>query len=129
MAKATITVASRVYAAGTRSVELPNLTSDDRGVDLSLTREAWQDTGSPVLTIQFEASDNGDVSRYALAGTAFVGGTMLNRQGGTQLTCGLRVYWPERNIDGVMVPQRPAQVFATLTNTVSLRTAITLTGA
>lgn len=127
MAKATITVSSRVYAAGTRSVELPNLTSDDNGINISLTREAWTDTGGIVLTIQVEGSDNG-VDRYDMAATSFVGGVMLNRQGQPQLTCGISVYWPEKNIGGVFVPQRPANVYATLTNAVSLRTAVTLTG-
>lgn len=129
MAKATITVPSRVYAAGTREVELPNLTTDDGGIKCEFTRESWP-VGSPVMTGLVEGSDDNDVTRYSLAPFAFDGGDAINAKTGQPvLTSWFIVTWPERNDgNGNFIPQRPGRVFATITNSVSLRTAITLSG-
>lgn len=125
MAKATITIASQVYPAATRSVELPNLSSDDNGIKIDLTREAWPDTGSDVVIGSWEQSEDG--TTWASMGTfSYVGGVMTNpRTGLTVTSCGPTRYWDELN----GIPHRPAHVRLTITNTVSLRTAITLTGA
>jgi hypothetical protein len=125
MAKATISIASALYPAGTRSVELPNLSSDDLGIKITLTRESWPDTGSDVVSGIFEQSEDGNT--WASMGTfGYVGGTMTNPRTGQVVTsCGPTRYWDEFN----GVPHRPAHVRLTITNTVSLQTAITLTGA
>lgn len=134
MAKATITVPSRVYQAGAHPpVILPNLTSDDNGVRISFTRETWPDPGglgAEILSGKIEGSDDGGNTWYGLCVFGYAGGDMTNPK--TQLpvtVCGPTVFWPERNDgSGNMVPQRPGQVRATVTNTVALRTAITLDG-
>lgn len=124
MAKATITVPSRVYAAGSRQVELPNLTTDDNGIKCEFTRESWP-IGSDVLSGLIEGSNDNDQTRFTLAPFSFDGGDAINAKTGQPvLTSWFIVTWPER--DGV--PQRPGRVFATITNTVSLRTAVTLSG-
>jgi hypothetical protein len=125
MAKATITVPSRVYAADTRDVELPNLTSDDAGVKIQLTRENWADTGSPVVFGIIQGSNDNGATRFELCSFAYVGGVMVNKFGQTVTVCGPTCYWTEHS----GVPQRPGRVWLNITNTVSLRTAITLTGA
>lgn len=124
MAKATITVPSRVYAAGTREVELPNLTTDDGGIKCNFTRESWA-VGSNVLSGLIEGSNDNGVTRFSLAPFSFDGGDVINAKTGQPVTDSwFVVTWPERND----VPQRPGRVFATITNSVSLRTAITLSG-
>lgn len=130
MAKATITVSSRVYQPGSRSVVLPNLTTDDNGIKISLTRESWPDqAGAEILSGLIEGSDDGGATYYGLCVFGYAGGNMTNPKTGQPVTvCGPTVYWPERNINGVMTPQRPSQVRATLSNTVALQTAVTLDG-
>ena len=125
MAKATIIVPSRSYTPGVRTVTLPNLSSDDHGVNVSLTRESWPDTGSDVLSFTIEGSDDG-VVWSGLAVYSIAGGDMVNsRTGLPTLTCGLTVVWPDVTGQG---PQRPAQVRAVITNVVTLTTAVTLSG-
>ena len=130
MAKATISVPSTVYAPGTRTVVLPNLTTDDNGINIALTREAWTDTGEDVISGTIDGSNDGGATWFNLTTFNYVGGTMINpRTSQVVATCGLRAYWPERyDANGVASPQRPGQVRAVITNTVSLRTAVTLTG-
>ena len=129
MAKAIITVNSKVYQPGTRTVTLPDLTSDDNGVKIILTRESWTDTGSDVLSGVMEGSDDGIAWREMMR-FAYPGGDIINpRTGQLVTTCGPTRYWDERDVNGVMTPQRPAQVRVTVTNTVALRTGITLQGA
>lgn len=129
MAKASFSVPQQLYSAGTREIELPNLTSDDLGVKISLTRVAWQDTGSPVIIGSIDASNDNGATRFNLTEFNYNGGAMTDRLGNPVNACGPTVYWPEKAVNGVLVPQRPGRVWATLTNTVPLTTAITLTGA
>lgn len=129
MAKATITVSSRVYTPATRTVILPNLTADDAGVKIILTREAWLDTGSEIVTGSIEGTNDAWATSFNLTVFGYVGGVMLNpRTGLPVLTVEPTAYWPETTIDGVAVPQRPQEVRLVITNTVTLTTAITLTG-
>jgi hypothetical protein len=129
MAKATITVTSRVYAIGTREVELPNLTTDDNGIRIDFTRESWP-VGADVITGVVEGSNDNDATRFPLAPFRFDGGDQVNpRTGLPVLSCGQLWTWPESyDSQGNAIPHRPGRVFVTVTNSVSLRTAITLTG-
>lgn len=128
MAKSNITVPSRVYAPGSRQVAIPNLTTDDNGISVTLTRESWP-AGSDIVSGVIEASDDGATWRE-LTRFSWDGGDQVNPRTGLPVTAQtLRVYWPERNDgSGSLVPQRPAQVRASITNTVSVQTAITLQG-
>lgn len=132
MAKSIVTVSSRIYAPGSRTVNIPNLTTDDNGIKISLTREAWVDgppAGAEIITGLIETSNDGNTWQPLLV-FGYAGGDMTNPKTGLPVTaCGPTVFWPERNDgNGNMIPQRPAQVRASITNTVSLRTAITLEG-
>lgn len=131
MAKSIVTVASRVYAPGTRSILLPNLTADDNGVKISLTREGWPDTGADVVAAIILGSDDGGATWYELMRFSYVGGVMTNpRTGQVVSVCGPTVFWPQRNDgSGNFILQRPGQARADVTNFASLRTAITLEGA
>lgn len=128
-AKSQITVPSRLYQPGTRTVDLPNLTTDDNGIQIQLTRESWPDTGSDVLTGTIEGSNDG-LEFFELTRFNYAGGVQINPRTGLEFTtCGPSVYWPETyDANGVATPHRPGQVRATITNSVALRTAITLTG-
>lgn len=124
MAKASISVPSRTYQPGTRTVVLPDLTSDDNGAQITMTRESWQDTGGDIISGLVEGSNDG-ATWFALMSFAYPGGDEINpRTGQPVLFVQPTVTWPESN----GVPQRPAQVRATITNTVALTTAITLAG-
>src|SRR4051812_36061612 len=116
MAKSSITVPSRVYAAGTRTVNLPNLTTDDNGVQIIFTRESWAlaspDPEVEVITGLVEGTDNG-TDWYTLGGPfGYAGGVMTNHRTGLEvLTCGPTISWPERyDGQGNAIPQRPAEV-------------------
>lgn len=129
-AKSQVTVPSRLYQPGTRQVNVPNITTDDNGMNISLTRESWPDTGSDVISGMIEGSNDG-TDFFELTRFNYVGGTLINSKTGQVITtCGPSVYWPERYDPGTdtFIPQRPAQVRATITNTVALQTAITLSG-
>jgi hypothetical protein len=128
MAKSSITVPSQAYTPGTRTVNLPNLTTDDNGIRINMTRESWPDTGSNIITGTIEASDDG-VTWRNMTVFGYPGGNQINpRTGQPVLVSSVAVYWPERTVGGVAVPQRPAQVRATVTNTVTLTTALSLIG-
>lgn len=129
MAKSSITVPSRVYAAGTRTVNLPNLTTDDNGVRVDFTREAWP-IGTDILTGVIEGSNDGGATWFNLTTFNYDGGVMTNpRTGQPVLSCGPAVTWPEGyDANGSPVPRRPTDVRSTLTNTVSLRTQVSLIG-
>lgn len=127
MAKASISVASRQYQPGTRTVVLPDLTADDSGIKVTLTREGWP-AGDDIILGVIESSNGGAVW-LEMARVIYAGGVQLDpRTGQVVDTCGPSIYWPERKIDGFLIPQRPAQVRITVTNTVRLTTAISLTG-
>lgn len=129
MAKASVTVPSRSYQPGTRTVVLPDLTADDNGVQITLTRESWPATGGDILSGTVEGSDDAGATWYELTRFSYPGGDQINpRTGQPVLTCGPTAYWPERTINGVAVPQRPGQVRAVVSNTVTLTTGITLSG-
>jgi hypothetical protein len=130
MAKATITVPSTSYAPGSRTVNLPNLTTDDNGILVSLTREAWPDTGSDVISGVIEGSNDAGATWFELTRFSYAGGVMVNpRSSQVVATCGPKVYWPETyDANGVATPKRPGQVRARIINTVTLTTAVTLTG-
>ena len=124
MAKATISIPSQSYTPNTRTVTLPNLTTDDNGISATLTRESWPDTGGDILTIQFQGSDDG-TNFYDLARFTYAGGDQINSHTGQPVTfIKPTVEWPARN----GVPQRPSKARAIITNTVTITTAITLTG-
>lgn len=129
MAKSSIVVPSRIYAAGTRTVNLPNLTSDDNGVRVDFTREAWP-AGTDILTGVIEGSNDGGATWFNLTTFNYDGGVMTNpRTGQTVLSCGPTAYWPESyDSNGIATPHRPTDVRATLTNTVSLRAQVSLLG-
>ena len=129
MAKASISIPSRSYAPGTRGVDLPNLTTDDNGVVVSFTRESWPvdpvDANVNVLfgVIRWTDPFSGDESDTPFG---WPGGNQINPRTGQPVTVSsFKVYWPER--DGVA--QRPANVHADVTNSVTLNTAITVQGA
>jgi hypothetical protein len=129
LAKSSLTVPSRSYAPGTRTVTIPDITTDDNGIKIALTRESWPDTGGDVITGQIDGSDDGGATWYNLTVFGYPGGEQINPRTGQVVTsCGPSVSWPERYVDGVTIPQRPQQVRAILTNLVTLTTAITLTG-
>lgn len=128
MAKSSVTISSRSYTPGTREIAVPNLTTDDNGIRIDMTRESWTDTGANIITGTIEASDDG-VTWRKLTEFAYPGGNQINpRTGQPVLVSAIAVYWPERTINGIAVPQRPAQVRATVTNTVTLTTALSLNG-
>jgi hypothetical protein len=138
VAKAFVNVPSRVYApsgvlgSGTeRVVSLPNLTSDDNGIKISFTRESWPDgppASAEILSGIIEGSNDG-VTFFGLCEFGYAGGNMTNPKTGLPVTvCGPTVFWPERTVNNVAVPQRPNQVQARIANSVSLRTGITLEG-
>lgn len=128
MAKSIVTVPSRSYQPGTRTVNLPNLSTDDNGIKISLTRESWPE-GSDIITGNIDGSNDG-VEWFNLAPFSCDGGVQINgRTGQVVLTSGTEVTWPLRNDgQGNAIPQRPAQVRAVITNTVTLTTGITLEG-
>ena len=130
LAKSSLTVPSRSYAPGTRTVTIPDITTDDNGIKIALTRENWPDTGSEVITGQIDGSDDGGSTWYNLTVFGYEGGQQINPRTGQVVTsCGPSVSWPERyDGQGNATPQRPQQVRAILTNTTTLTTAITLTG-
>lgn len=130
MAKSTITVSSRSYSPGTRTVTIPNLSTDDNGIKIILTRESWPDTGSDVISGIISGSNDAGATWFELTRFSYAGGDMVNpRTHQPVLTSGPTVYWPESYDDqGVATPHRPDQVRAELTNTVTLTTAITLQG-
>lgn len=129
MAKAIVQVASRVYQPGERVVNLPDLTSDDNGVQIVFTRENWPDTGADVISGIISGSNDG-TNWFELTRFNYAGGNMINpRTKQPVLTCGPSVHWPEvYDQNGNATPERPAQVRADITNTAALRTAITLQG-
>jgi hypothetical protein len=127
MAKASITIPSQSYTPNTRTVNLPNLTTDDNGITITLTRESWP-VGSNIISGFIEGSDDG-VNWFGLTQFSWDGGDQINpRTGLPVLTQWVSVSWPEKLVNGVMVPQRPAQARARVTNTVTLTTAITVAG-
>jgi len=129
MAKTTITIPSRSYAPATRTVAVPDLTTDDNGIEILLTRESWPDVGEIISGVIEFSNDGGATWELLNPFGPFVGGIMLNpRTGQVVPTSGLRTYWPENFVNGVWVPQRPAQVRAVATNTVTLTTAVTVNG-
>lgn len=132
MAKAIITVPSHTYAAGSRSVLLPNLTTDDNGVTITFTRESWPlGDGSNILSGVISGSNDGGVTfPIALGAFAWPGGDQINPRTSQPVTTSVySLEWPQTdNGDGTTTPQRPQQVKADITNTVALTTAITLTG-
>lgn len=129
MAKSSIVVPSRVYAAGTRTVNLPNLTTDDNGVHVDFTRESWA-VGTNILTGVIEGSNDSGVTWFNLTVFAYNGGDEINpRTQQPVLSSGVTCYWPESyDSQGNAIPHRPTDVRATVTNTVSLRTQVSLTG-
>jgi hypothetical protein len=130
MAKASFSVPSTLYTAATREVELPNLTTDDNGIRINFTRESWP-VGTGILSGFIEGSNDNNATRFPLAPFTFDGGDQINpRTGQPVLSCGQLWTWPESyDSQGNAIPRRPGRVFVTVTNSVSLRTAITLTGA
>lgn len=130
MAKSTITVPSRSYNPGTRTVTIPNLSTDDNGIKIVLTRESWAATGSDVISGIISGSNDAGATWFELTRFSYVGGDLTNPRTGLPITtCGPTVYWPETyDAQGVAIPHRPGQVKADLTNTVTLTTAITLQG-
>lgn len=131
MAKASIFIPSNVYTPNTRSVILPNLTSDDNGVKVILTREAWPDTGDVIVSGVIEGSNDNWATSFNLTSFAYAGGVMINpRTLLPVLTVEPTAYWPETYdpVTGVATPLRPAQVRMVVTNTVTITTSITLTG-
>jgi hypothetical protein len=127
MAKASITVPSQSYSPGTRTVNLPNLTTDDNGITITLTRESWP-IGSNIISGVIEGSNDG-VNWFELTRFSWDGGDQINPRTGLPVTAQwVSVSWPEKLINGVMTPQRPAQARARVTNTVTLTTAITVAG-
>jgi len=130
MAKATITVPQRTYQPGVRTVELPNLTTDDNGIEILMTRVSWPDTGGNVITGLVEGSNDNDQTRFELTEFGWPGGDLTNPRTGLPVTAsGQRCYWPETyDAQGNAVPKRPGRVFVTITNTVAITTAITLKG-
>lgn len=130
MAKATRSVPQNTYAPGTREVELPNLTTDDNGIDMQFTRVSWPVNGGvDVVTGSIDGTDDNDATRYNLTVFSFPGGDQTNPRTGLPVTySGVHCYWPEAYVNGVTVPKRPGRVFVTITNPVTITTAITLTG-
>ena len=131
MAKSSISVPSRSYSPGTRTVNLPNLSTDDNGINIAMTRESWPDTGSDVITGQIDGSSDGGATWNNLTTFNFAGGVQINGRTGQVVTAsGVTVSWPETyDEQGNATPQRPAQVRAVITNTVTLTTAITVQGS
>lgn len=130
MAKSIIQIVSRVYQPGVRTVNLPNLTTDDNGITITFTRESWPlGDGSDILMGIISGSNDG-VNFDELGQFSYAGGDQINPR--THLPVTQTVYsveWPSRNDgQGNFIPERPAQVKAEITNTVALTTAITLAG-
>lgn len=128
MAKSVVTVPSRSYNPGTRTASIPNLSTDDNGIQIILTRESWP-VGTDILSGSIDGSNDG-TTWFNLTVFSYDGGDQINpRTGQLVTTCGPTVYWPERNDgSGNAVPQRPQSVRGTVTNTARLTTAITLQG-
>lgn len=124
MAKATISIPETSYTPGSRTVTLPDLTSDDNGIQARLTIVNWPDTGGDILSLQFQGSDDGN-NWFDLANFSYPGGVHIHPRTGLPVPAALpTVYWPQRN----GIPQRPFRARVIATNTVTLTTAITLTG-
>lgn len=132
MAKSTISVPSRLYTPGTRTVNLPDLTTDDNGAVITMSRESWPLAPVPtddILSVQIDGSNDGGATWFNLGGFSCPGGDLINPWTHLPVTeLSSKIYWPSREIDGVDVPQRPGSVRATFVNTVALQTAITLAG-
>lgn len=128
MAKSIVSVPSGQYQPGTRTVDVPNLSSDDKGIEVAFTRESWP-SGDSVLSGVIEGSNDG-ATWFELSRFDYPGGDQINPRTGQPVTASmLRVYWPERNDgSGNFIPQRPQGVRSSITNSVVLRTAITLRG-
>ena len=125
MAKSFVTVPSRQYTAGSRSVNIPNLSTDDNGIQITLTRESWPDTGSDIISGVIEGTNDSGSTWFGLAPFSYPDGDQINPRTQQPVTAEVfRVYWPERG----GVPQRPQGVRATVANTVTINTAITVEG-
>jgi hypothetical protein len=96
MAKSIVQVPSRLYAADVRTVNIPNLSTDDNGIQIVLTRESWPDTGAAVLSGTIEGTNDGGLTWFNLTTFSYAGGDQVNTRTGLPVTtCGPTVYWPE----------------------------------
>ena len=116
----TIDLASRSYAAGTRTVGPRDIPQGYTTLTATLTRESWPDTGSDVVTVRVDISYDGGAT-WILNHVGFTasGGNLTNRQG--QATTESRVIVP--------IPEPTSttrQLRITVTNAVTLTTGITV---
>lgn len=117
-----ISRASASYNAGTRQLLATN-TQPYTNVAMTFTRESWPlTTSDEILFVDLERSTDGGNTWQYVGGASFSGGTITDKFGNVQATCGADFSYLQNG----QPTQLTGVIRATIRNTARLTTAITV---